>query len=141
MMLRDLIAKIDDYAGFSQVVKMVVPNDIFRLNTIADAQYPCLGWTQRQHRIDMASGLQYFNLVIFYVDRLTESKSNELAVQSAGIAVLTDLLRTMEAAGAPTYGDVTFTTFNQRFTDECAGVYVSATFEVPAETLCAVDPL
>lgn len=136
MMLKDVIQLIQDYGNDSNIVRLVVPNDIFRLNTMPDARYPAIGWTQRQHRVDMAAGLQYFSFAIFYVDRLMESKINEVGIQSTGVNILTDLLRFMEDNGAYTYGDVTFTTFNQRFTDECAGAYVSVTFQVPVDTLC-----
>lgn len=137
MMLRDLIRLIDEYAERNPLVGLVVPNDIFRLNTLPDAVYPCLGWTQGQHRLASESGLVYFSLTVFYVDRLLADKSNELDIQSAGVGVLTDLVRFLEAHGAYSYGDVTFTPFNQRFTDECAGVYASVVFELPGETKCS----
>ena len=137
MMLRDLIQLIDDYKEGNPLIGLVVPNDIFRLNTLADVTYPVLGWTQGQHRLTAENGLLYFSLTVFYVDRLLADKSNELDIQSAGVAVLTDLVHYLEDRGAFVYGDVTFTPFNQRFTDECAGVYASITFELPAEVLCS----
>ena len=51
--------------------------------------------------------------------------------------MLTDLVHYLEDRGAFVYGDITLTPFNQRFTDECAGVYASITFELPAEVLCS----
>lgn len=137
MMLRDLIRLIEDYKDGNPLIGLVVPNDIFRLNTLPDVTYPVLGWTQGQHRLTAENGLLYFSLTVFYVDRLLADKSNELEIQSAGVAVLTDLVHYLEDAGAFVYGDITLTPFNQRFTDECAGVYASITFELPAETLCS----
>ena len=137
MMLRDLIQLIEDYKDGNPLIGIVVPNDIFRLNTLPDVTYPVLGWTQGQHRLTAENGLLYFSLTVFYVDRLLADKSNELEIQSAGVAVLTDLVHYLEDRGAFVYGDITLTPFNQRFTDECAGVYASITFELPAEVLCS----
>lgn len=137
MMLRDLIQLIEDYKDGNPLIGLVVPNDIFRLNTLPDVTYPVLGWTQGQHRLTAENGLLYFSLTVFYVDRLLADKSNELEIQSAGVAVLTDLVHYLEDRGAFVYGDITLTPFNQRFTDECAGVYASITFELPAEVLCS----
>ena len=137
MMLRDLIRLIEDYKEGNHLIGLVVPNDIFRLNTLPDVTYPVLGWTQGQHRLTAENGLLYFSLTVFYVVRLLADKSNELEIQSAGVAVLTDLVHYLEDRGAFVYGDITLTPFNQRFTDECAGVYASITFELPAETLCS----
>lgn len=137
MMLRDLIRLIENYKDGNPLIGIVVPNDIFRLNTLPDVTYPVLGWTQGQHRLTAENGLLYFSLTVFYVDRLLADKSNELEIQSAGVAVLTDLVHYLEDRGAFVYGDIALTPFNQRFTDECAGVYASITFELPAETLCS----
>ena len=42
----------------------------------------------------------------------------------------------LDAKGVFTFGDWTFTTFNQRFVDECAGVFCSVALQVPVDTIC-----
>lgn len=70
-----------------------------------------------------------YNFNIFYVDRLLEDKSNQLDIQSAAIDSLREVVMNVsndfiECKSA------TFTTFNERFNDSCAGAYVSVSFVV-----------
>ena len=120
-------------------VKMVVPNDIFRLNATPDAEYAVFGWTQGQHTIGADDSYATYAFTFFYVDRLTEDKGNELEIQSVGITVLDNIIRTVVQAGVQVAGDYTFTSFNQRFVDECAGVYCSIALRVPLDSVCE-DP-
>ena len=136
MSLRDVIdmitARLTAMNGGS-----VIANDIFRLNTMADATYPAVAWTQREHRFVLDSSLAYYSFSLIYVDRLLEDKSNEVNVQSAGIMFLGELFRQLAQDGLEVDGDVTFQTFNQRFLDDCAGVFANVTFSAPVDTLCA----
>ena len=54
-----------------------------------------------------------------------------------GISVLDNILRILDDHGAVPVGDWQYTTFNQRFVDECAGVFVTVGIEVPVNGLCA----
>lgn len=117
-------------------VKMVVPNDIFRLNATPDAEYAVFGWTQGQHTIGADDSYATYAFTFFYVDRLTEDKGNELEIQSVGITVLDNIIRTVVQAGVQVAGDYTFTSFNQRFVDECAGVYCTIALRVPLDSVC-----
>ena len=117
-------------------VKMVVPNDIFRLNATPSAEYAVFGWTQGQHTIGADDSYATYAFTFFYVDRLTEDKGNELEIQSVGITVLDNIIRTVVQAGVQVAGDYTFTSFNQRFVDECAGVYCTIALRVPLDSVC-----
>lgn len=117
-------------------VKMVVPNDIFRLNATPSAEYAVFGWTQGQHTIGADDSYATYSFTFFYVDRLTEDKGNELEIQSVGITVLDNIIRTVVQAGVQVAGDYTFTSFNQRFVDECAGVYCAIALRVPLDSVC-----
>jgi len=118
-------------------VKSIVRNDIFRLNSLPDARYAVFGWTQGTHSGNVESSFYTYRFTFFYIDRLTENKSNELEIQSVGIQVLDNVLRQLEESNAIPVGDWQYTTFNQRFLDECAGVFVSVGIEVPVNGLCA----
>lgn len=117
-------------------VKMVVPNDIFRLNATPSAEYAVFGWTQGQHTIGMDDSYATYSFTFFYVDRLTEDKGNQLEIQSVGITVLDNIIRMAVQVGVEVSGDYTFTTFNQRFVDECAGVYCNVALRVPLDSVC-----
>ena len=117
-------------------VKMVVPNDIFRLNATPEAEYAVFGWTQGQHSIGADDSYVTYSFTFFYVDRLTEDKGNQLEIQSVGITVLDNIIRTIIQAGIQVAGSYTFTSFNQRFVDECAGVFCAISLRVPLDSLC-----
>lgn len=134
MTLLQVIQAIEGFAIAEPSVAMVIPNDVFRLNATPDAKYGVFAWTQQQHVL--AEDLLTFGFAFFYVDRLNEDASNEVEIQSVGVQTLSDIIRQLEAAGAFPVGDTTFQTFNQRFMDECAGVWCNVRLQVPAGWVC-----
>jgi len=137
MTLSETIHAIETVAAGIPSVSSIVRNDIFRLNSLPDAEYAVFGWTQGQHTASVESSLVTFNFTFFYVDRLTEDKRNELEIQSVGIAVLDNIIRLLEVKSVYSENPYTFTTFNQRFVDECAGVFTNVALSVPVTELCA----
>jgi len=137
MTLTETIRLIETVASGNPPVKSIVRNDIFRLNSLPDARYAVFGWTQGTHSTNADSSFYTYRFTFFYIDRLTENKSNEVEIQSVGIQVLDNILRQLDELGAVPTGDWQYTTFNQRFLDECAGVYVSVGIEVPVNGICA----
>ena len=136
MTLSDTIRAIETIAGGIPSVASIVRNDIFRLNSLPDAEYAVFGWTQGQHTASVSSSLVTFNFTFFYIDRLRADKKNELEIQSVGIQVLDNIIRTLEAKTVYAENTYTFTTFNQRFLDECAGVFTNVALQVPLSDLC-----
>lgn len=137
MTLSDTIRAIETIAAGIPSVASIVRNDIFRLNALPNAEYAVFGWTQGQHSASVASSLVTFNFTFFYIDRLTEDKKNEIEIQSVGIQVLDDIIRSLEAKTIYSEAPYTFTTFNQRFVDECAGVFTNVALTVPLTEICA----
>ena len=138
MNLLQLIRTIEGVAGSQPPVHSIVRNDVFRLNSLPDARYSVFAWLQGEHRIDTETDLLHYSFTFFYVDRLTFDKSNEVEVQSVGMEVLENILQALEGHGIWA-NEHTFRTFNQRFSDECAGVYCSVTLEVAKDTVCVTD--
>lgn len=136
MTLFDTVRAIESLAVSQPSVNMVVRNDVFRLNAIPDARYGVFAWTQNPHRARIDEDLHYFSFSLFYVDRLTADKHNELEIQSVGVQTLENILRGLAEIGVVPEGDCTFNTFNQRFLDECAGVWCSVTLQVPVDLVC-----
>lgn len=136
MTLLETINAIEVAASRQPSVNMIVRNDIFRLNTYPDAKYGVFAWTQGQHEIGM--DLQTFVFTFFYVDRLTADKANEVEVQSVGVQTIGNILRLLDEWGIP-YADWTAQTFNQRFLDECAGVFCSVRLQLPTGNICVID--
>lgn len=136
MTLSELIRKIEVAASGTPSVSSIVRNDIFRLNSLPNAEYAVFGWTQGQHYTTVSSSLITYNFTFFYIDRLRADKRNELEIQSVGIQVLDNLIRTLELNGVYAESQYNFTTFNQRFLDECAGVFTNVALTVPVSDLC-----
>lgn len=135
MTLSQVIAAIEGIAAKQPAVKMIVRNDVFRISSVPDARYGAFAWLQGQHSGEVDSSLASWNFTLFYVDRLTQDEGNRIEVQSVGIEVLTNIIRALGEVGiyAESY---TFNTFNQRFEDECAGVFANVTFRTLVGTLC-----
>ena len=137
MTLVETIRAIEAIASAQPSVNMIVENDIFRLNAAPAARYGVFGWLQREHRTGSATPLIDYSFTFFYVDRLTEDQGNQIEVQSVGIQTLDNVVRSLDEAGLLADSDWTFTTFNQRFLDECAGVFCNVTLRVPLDDNCA----
>lgn len=139
MTLLEVIRTIERAAAMQPAVAMIVENDIFRLNSYADARYGVFAWTQGRHRAD-ASAPEWlrYSFTFFYVDRLRNDIANQVEVQSVGMDVLQNVLRILRDAGVEPES-YEFQTFNQRFSDECAGVFCSAVLLVDAGSECAED--
>ena len=137
MTLTDTIRLVELVASSQPPIKSIIRNDIFRLNALPDAKYSVFGWTQMQHSSNLETAFYTYRFTFFYIDRLTADQSNELEIQSVGIQVLDNVLRMLADKGVETEGDWQFTTFNQRFVDECAGVYCSVGLSVPVNGMCS----
>ena len=137
MTLTDTIRLVELVASSQPPVKSIIRNDIFRLNALPDAKYSVFGWAQMQHSSNLETAFYTYRFTFFYIDRLTADQSNELEIQSVGIQVLDNVLRMLADNGVETEGDWQFTTFNQRFVDECAGVYCSVGLSVPVNGMCS----
>lgn len=135
MTLYQVIKAMEAVAGNQPSVRTIVRNDIFKLSSVPDARYGVFGWTQNSHAGNAENSLIRWNFTLFYIDRLTDTKSNQVEAQSVGIETLSNIIKALREAGI--WGtDYTFTTFNQRFADECAGVFAVVTFETPVGSLC-----
>lgn len=137
MTLQQVIKACEVVASQQPSVNMIVRNDIFRLNSKSDARYGVFGWTQGQHSASTDSDLFTYSFTFFYVDRLKNDRSNEIEVQSVGIQTLNNILRKLDDIGVFVSSTYNFQTFNQRFLDECAGVFCNVSLQVPVNTLCA----
>lgn len=137
MTLQQVIKAFEVVASQQPSVNMIVQNDIFRLNSKSDARYGVFGWTQGQHSSSADSSFFTYSFTFFYVDRLKNDRSNEIEVQSVGIQTLDNILRKLEDLDIFVSSSYSFQTFNQRFLDECAGVFCNVSLQVPVDSLCS----
>lgn len=134
--LLQVLRAIEAIAKAQPAIRTVVPNDVLRLNAMPAAEYGVFAWVQGEHREDLDAGILTVVLSLIYIDRLTADHRNELEVQSVGIDVLGNILRTAQEAGIYVATTVRYDTFNQRFLDDCAGVFCQAELEVPLDWIC-----
>lgn len=137
MTLLQVIKAFELVASNQPSVNMIVENDIFRLNSLSDARYGVFGWTQGVHSGSIDSSMMNFQFTFFYVDRLTANLGNQIEVQSVGVDTLGNIIRELENKGIFVENTFTMQTFNQRFLDECAGVFCNLTLSVPVTSACA----
>ena len=136
MTLVELIKTMEVVASHQPSVNMVVENDIFRLNSKSDARYGVFAFTQGQHTASIGSSLVNYAFTLFYVDRLKNDRSNQIEIQSVGIQTLDNIIRRLDDLGISADTGYTFQVFNQRFLDECAGVFCSVNLSVPVGSAC-----
>ena len=139
MTLAQLISIIEKVASSQPAVNMIVRNDVFRLNAVPDARYGVFAWLQQQHTANLSSNFITYAFSFFYVDRLTADKSNQMEIQSVGIQTLDNIIRTLEDMGIYSEQSYSFQVFNQRFVDECAGVFCNVYLSVPITSACPDD--
>ena len=134
MTLLDLIKKLEDVAIKQPQVNEIVPSDVYQLNERAGVMYGVFAWTQGQHVKDFVQGMTAYTFNLFYVDRLTADHKNKTEIQSVGLQVWGNILRSFtDYIGV---SDARFQPFTERFADECAGVYCTVTLTVPDDTNC-----
>lgn len=138
MTLKQIIGTIEEVASSQPSVNMIIRNDVFRLNSKPDARYGAFAWLQRAHEGRIDSDTMTWGFTFFYVDRLVSDRSNEVEIQSVGCQVLDNIIRELDRRGLCSDSYV-LQTFNQRFADECAGVFCNLSLEVPLDSLCPED--
>jgi hypothetical protein len=77
-----------------------------------------------------------YAFTLFYVDRLKNDRSNQIEIQSVGIQTLDNIIRRLDDLGIYSETSYSFQVFNQRFSDECAGVFCNVNLSVPVSSLC-----
>lgn len=136
MTLLQLIRTFEVVALKQPTVKNVVENDVFRLNALPNAKYGVFAWLQGQHSGTVDGSFRTFAFTFFYVDRLRVDEKNQMEVQSVGVDTLENILKVLYEEYDVEVDDYQVTTFNQRFTDQCAGAFASVRLTVPKDALC-----
>lgn len=117
-------------------VNYIIENDVFRLNSVADAKYGVFAWVQGQHTTSADSAEIRYSFTFFYVDRLKNDRSNQIEIQSVGTQTLNNIIRALDGYGVYCDNEFTFQVFNERFADECAGVWCNVILSVPVTGVC-----
>lgn len=133
MTLRETTDILKEFCANEPNVGYVGVGDVYELNANQDVRYPAMVITQQTHTMVIDEEWYRFHFILFYIDRLTEDKSNENQVQSIAISVLKNLVNNLEEMGVFAQYDYTFNTFTERFESLCAGAYCDIQLNVPVE--------
>jgi hypothetical protein len=137
MTLKELINLIEHAAANQPNVQTIVRDDIYKLNNKRDIRYGVFAWLQQPHTTAVRGSLRTFSFTLFYVDRLTDSRSNEIDVQSVAIETLENIVKTLvDSEYNIEATTLNITNFNERFADECAGAFCTISFTVPKGSVC-----
>lgn len=126
MTLYELTNKLLEIAKSKPNINYVGEGDIYELNQLPNINYSVFYITQGTHTVE--ENTAQYTLNLFYVDRLTDTKDNRLIIQSNGIDAITNILNTLDyTEDIDLIYPLSFTPFNQRFADDCAGVFCTVT--------------
>lgn len=139
MVLQEFINLMEFIAGSQPCINQIIPQDVYKLNSLKNAKFGAFAWQHRQHTSDTESEYWLFSFQLFYIDRLTEDGSNELEAQAVGLDVLDNIIKSIvEITGNDIQleSPVVYQPFTFRFSQECAGDYCTVTFRVPTNCTC-----
>lgn len=129
MTLKECINKFLKIAKKQPNINFVGEGDIYSLNSLPNLEYSVFFITQQQH--NQSEDVISYNLILYYVDRLTETGDNTLDIQSNGIIMLSNIINTfINENDADISYDITYQTFTHKFSDACAGVYANVKIDV-----------
>lgn len=136
-MLERIIHNIIGIADEQPNVNTAAAGNIYELmNTTGVLDYSVFALVQNTHQEQ--DGFMNYSFTAFYIDRLTDDRSNEIEIQSTGIAVLRNIIMTIEEEfDWDIATDRSYNTFTERFTDETAGVFTTVEVMVPISDVCA----
>lgn len=136
MTIQEIINILQKIALTQPNVRSVGEGDIYdTLNAEASTKYAYFFITQNRHQ--QTEDTDRYSLNIFYIDRLTDDKSNKLQIQSIGKEVLGNVFNTFCEEFDIEVPTIEYQVFTERFSDYCAGVYATVAFEVMRETECS----
>lgn len=140
MTLRDTIRHILSLAMHEPCVSMIVEQDIYRLNELANRRYGVFAYTEGVHPVNLDSSFDEYRLVLFYVDRIREDQDNTLEIHSTGIDTIGNVLRGMMNRDFEV-SQYSVQPFTERFKDNCAGVFAEVSISSLRGSICKVPDL
>lgn len=134
MTLKEVISRIEAVASAQPAIHTIARGNVYKLNEAPDIEWGAFAWTQEEHSASVDTPLIDYRFDLFYADRLTEDEGNMIEVQSTGVEVLDNIIRTLaDELGVSAW---TIRTFRERFADVCAGAYATVTVSAPFEYGC-----
>lgn len=135
MMIKALVELLEKTAATKPNINYVGVGNVYDLNTKADAEYSVV-WITPIKTTVTDNGVNH-TVTLFYIDRLTDNLDNRLSIQSDGMKALMNIINTVKwSEDVEVNLPIEFTPFNQRFMDDCAGVFANVVFTTDGEGDC-----
>lgn len=136
MTLFELVQELTRIALKQPNVRTAKEGNIYdAMNAKPNIKYGVFFITQGTHTDE--EFIDHYNLTLFYIDRLqSDLDDNRLQIQSIGKEVLHNIILTFCDYYEIDMPITSYTTFTQRFSDECAGTYCQVVFDLPKDLLC-----
>lgn len=139
MNLKEFYKSFIDISTQHPLVNDSITGDVYKLNSETH-KYPltCCG----VQNISKQQNTITYNCYIYYVDRLQESHNNETEIHSVAITTLQQIVNKLTTFNENEILDFTigstYSLFQQKFADECAGAWVSVNITLRDEVgLCS----
>lgn len=138
MTIKKLIDVIKKIALKKPNINYVGVGNVYDLNNKPDVDYSLIYLTYQNSQV-YENEVRH-NIVMFYIDRLTDSFDNRLDIQTDGIKEITNIVNTVvNLEDVEVNLPIQFTPFNQRFAEDCCGVFATITFLVDGDGNCHFD--
>lgn len=138
MTIKKLIDVITKTAKKKPNINYVGVGNVYDLNSKPDVNYSLIYLTYQNSQVN-ENEIRH-NIVMFYIDRMTDDYDNRLDIQNNGILEITNIVNTIvNLEDVEVDMPMAFTPFNQRFAEDCAGVFTTITFIVDGDGNCHFD--
>ena len=138
MTLKETIELLKDIAISKPNIRYVNDGNVYDINAIPNIEYGVFYVTQSQTNV-YENYVQY-NLNLFYIDRLVDGFDNRLQIQSDGIRTIKNIVNTfVDITDDDVSFPLNFTSFNERFSDDCAGVFTTVSIETDGDSNCSYE--
>lgn len=136
MTLYQIVEKLKEIAMKHPNIRTVGEGNIYdALNANPSIKYDVFYITQGTHTQD--ESFDHYHLTLFYISRLeNDLDKNRLQIQSIGKEILRNVVKTFVTENDVEIDTISYTTFTQKFADECAGCYADVVFDIPLDYIC-----
>ena len=129
MNLTELNILLRDVSLSRKSVHEYQEGDVYQNLNSGEHKYGCINWTV--NNVQVLDNTLVVNCYLFYIDRLLEDSSNKLSIWTVGSNTLHQILNAAKnSTDFFSYDNLTFTTFTEKFSDLCAGVYASCDIQI-----------
>ena len=131
MTLKQITDALNAIALEQPAVRQAIESgNIYDLNEDRNARFGVFCATQQNHTYDLEEARMDYNFYLYYVDRLKSNEENKLEIQSTGIQVINNIMRTFQRLYDVDITNINYTPFTESFSEMCGGVYANITISV-----------